>query len=274
MFAALVVGQRNAILLLWFKLHTFTHKVNGSSAYYKVVFLVLLFISWSVVSCPPRIYLSCYLWCLALWQALSRRRLQSGTYCSCLATRHSSTLLSAWLPTLPGFTMLGAIGIAGCHSLVGAMLGCHWRGAMQWVPLLGCHCWAPLWRRWLDAIARCHCPMLATNSSGVHVGWVPLLGAIARSHCLGAIVRCHCWVPLLVCHCPMLATNSSGVHVGWVPLLGAIARSHCLGAIVRCHCWVPLLVCHCWVPLWGAMAGCHCWCHCWVPLRETIARKN
>ena len=52
------------LLLLWakemlsffsFKLHTFTHKVNGS-AYYKVGFLVLLFISWSVVSCPPGIY--------------------------------------------------------------------------------------------------------------------------------------------------------------------------------------------------------------------------
>ncbi len=163
------------LLLLWakemlsffsFKLHTFTHKVNGSSAYYKVVFLVLLFISWSVVSCPPRIYLSCYLWCLALWQALSRRRLQSGrqwiiasSYCSCLATRHSSTLLSAslflailnrrggWLATLAGFTlgaiaepllgaMLGAIAIAGCHArvplpvpllgaIVGAMAGCH-----------------------------------------------------------------------------------------------------------------------------------------------------
>ena len=62
---------------LSFKLHTFAHKVNSSSAFYKVVFLVLLFISWSVVSCPPRIYLRCYLWRLALWQALSRRRLQS-----------------------------------------------------------------------------------------------------------------------------------------------------------------------------------------------------
>ena len=70
-----------------------------------------------------------------------RRRLQSGrqwiiasSYCSCLATRHSSTLLSAslfsailnrrggWLPTLAGFT-LGTI--AGCHA------GCH------------CHCWVP-----------------------------------------------------------------------------------------------------------------------------------
>ena len=47
--------------------------------------------------------------------------------------------------------------IAGCHCLcwvplVGAMLGCHCRGAMQWVPLLGaivgamagCHCSVPL----------------------------------------------------------------------------------------------------------------------------------
>ena len=140
-----------------FKLHTFTHKVNGSSAYYKVVFLVLLFISWSVVSCPPRIYLSCYLWCLALWQALSRRRLQPGrqwiiasSYCSCLATRHASTLLSAslfsailnrrggWLPTLAGFT-LGAI----AEPLLGAML----------VPLV------PL----LRAIARNHCEKKLTR---------------------------------------------------------------------------------------------------------------
>ena len=134
-----------------FKLRTFTHKVNGSSAYYKVVFLVLLFISWSVVvSCPPRIYLSCYLWCLALWQALSRRRLQPEAgagpsqrrYCSCLAARRSSTLLSAslfsailnrrggWLPTLAGFT-LGAI----AEPLLGAMLGA--------IAIAGCHWWVP-----------------------------------------------------------------------------------------------------------------------------------
>ena len=167
-----------------FKLHTFTHKVNGSSAYYKVVFLVLLFISWSVVSCPPRIYLSCYLWCLALWQALSRRRPQSGprrlqsgrqwiiasSYCSCLATRHSSTLLSAslfsailnrrggWLPILAGFTF-GAI----AEPLLGAMVGAiAFAGCDARVPLAGCHA--------MRAIAGRHC---GGN------GWMPLLGAIA-----------------------------------------------------------------------------------------------
>ena len=165
-----------------FKLHTFTHKVNGSSAYYKVVFLVLLFISWFVVSCPPRIYLSCYLWCLALWQALSRRRPQSGrrrlqsgrqwiiasSYCSCLATRHSSTLLSAslfsailnrrggWLPTLVGFT-LGAI----AEPLLGAMLGA----------IGGCHARVPCW----GAIAGVPC----NGCQGCRNGWMPLLGAIA-----------------------------------------------------------------------------------------------
>ena len=54
----------------------------------------------------------------------------------------------------------------------------------------------------------------------------------------------------------------------WVPLLGAIAGCHCsvplLGAIagvplLGCHCWVPLLGCHFWVPLLGAIARCHCW---------------
>ena len=206
MFAALAVGQRNAILL--FVHVAYFNLVSGSSAYYKVAFLVLLFISWSVVSCPPRIYLSCYLWCLALWQALSRRRLQSGrqwiiasSYCSCLATRHPSTLLSAslfsailnrrggWLPTLRD---------------------------SRWVPLLN-HCWV----QWLDAIARCHCQMLATNSSGVHVG-------------------CHCWAPLLG-------------PIAWVPLFGAIAGCHCWCAIAGCHCGVPWLdaiaACHCEKPL-------------------------
>ncbi len=69
--------------------------------------------------------------------------------------------------------------------------------------------------------------------------WVPLLGAIARSHCLGAIVRCHCWVPLLVCHC-------------WVPLWGAMAG---------CHCW-----CHCWVPLRETIAR-ENWLECYTVLR-------
>ena len=81
---------------------------------------------------------------------------------------------------------------------------------------------------------------------------------------LGAIARCHCWVPLLAnaaCHC-------------WVPLLGCepLLGCHCwvplLGAIAECHCWVSLLGGHCWVPCWGAIAG----CHSWVPLRGKLTR--
>ena len=53
------------------------------------------------------------------------------------------------------------------------------------------------------------------------------MGAIAVVPLLGAIVRCHCWVPLLGCHC-------------WVPLWGAMAG---------CHCWR-----HCCVPLRETMA--------------------
>ena len=51
------------------------------------------------------------------------------------------------------------------------------------------HCGVP----WLDAIAGCHCWMLATNFGGVHVG-------------------CHCWVAI------------AGGHAG-VPLRGKIDQS-------------------------------------------------
>ena len=65
--------------------------------------------------------------------------------------------------------------------------------------------------------------MLATNSSGVHVG-------------------CHCWAPLLG-------------PIAWVPLFGAIAGCHCWCAIAGCHCGVPWLdaiaACHCEKPLRG-----------------------
>ena len=88
---------------------------------------------------------------------------------------------------------------------------------MQSAPLLGCHCWAPLWGQWLDAIAQCHCRMLATNSSGVHVG-------------------CHCWAPLLG-------------PIAWVPLFGAIAGCHCWRAIAGCHCGVPWLAAIAGLPL-------------------------
>ena len=116
-----------------------------------------------------------------------RRRLQSGrqwiiasSYCSCLATRHSSTLLSAslfsailnrrggWLPTLAGFT-LGAIAeplLVPCWvplPLLGAIGGCH---AHARVPLPGCHAMGA-------------------------IGGVPSLGAIVR-----AMAGCHCSVPL------------------------------------------------------------------------------
>ena len=67
--------------------------------------------------------------------------------------------------------------------------------------------------------------MLATNSSGVHVG-------------------CHCWAPLLG-------------PIAWVPLFGAIAGAIAvvplLGAIVGCHGWMLLLV-----PLLRAIARNHC----------------
>ena len=137
-----------------------------------------------------------------------------------LATRHSSTLLSAsqfsailnrrgaWLPTLAGFT-LGAI----AEPLLGAIAvaGRHWR-AIAGVPCNGCHCWS--------AIAGRRCRMLATNSSGVHVG-------------------CHCWAPLLG-------------PIAWVPLFGAIAGCHCWCAIAGCHCGVP------WLDAIAAIAACHC----------------
>ena len=164
-----------------FKLHTFTHKVNGSSAYYKVVFLVLLFISWSVVSCPPRIYLSCYLWCFAL--AGSKSEAGSGlllpaTAAAYIATRHSSTLLSASLFS----AILNRRG-------VGYQL---WRGS-RWVPLLN-HCWVPCWvpLPLLGGIGGCHAraPLPGWHAMGAIAG-VPLLGAI-----VGAMAGCHCSVPL------------------------------------------------------------------------------
>ena len=234
-----------------FKLHTFTHKVNGSSAYYKVVFLVLLFISWSVVSCPPRIYLSCYLWCLALWQALSRRRPQSEAGAGPSQRPAPAPVRPAvdycfQLLQLPSYATLKYAIVS--YSLFSAIL--NRRGG--WLPTLAGFT--------LGAIAE---PLLGAMQC------VPLLGAI-----VGAMAGCHCSVPLPDASYQLQRSSR------WVPLLGAIARSHCLGAIVRCHCWVPLLVCHCWVPLWGAMAGCHChcWCHCWmpllVPLLRAIARNH
>ena len=81
---------------------------------------------------------------------------------------------------------------------------------------------------------------------------------------LGAIARCHCWVPCRGAIAGVLATNFGGVHVGChagVPLLGAIAgvlATNFGGVHVGCHCWVlgtnfgVHVGCHCW----GAIAGC------------------
>ena len=109
--------------------------------------------------------------------------------------------------------LLGAITIAamlGCHARV-PLPGRHAMGAIAGVPLLGAI---------VGAMAGCHCSVPLPDAGSSR--WVPLLGAIARSHCLGANVRCHCWAPLLVCHC-------------WAPWLDAIA-----GAIAACHCENPL----------------------------------
>ena len=145
--------------------------------------------------------------------------------------------------------------------------------------------------------------VLTSNRRG---GWLPTLAGFT----LGAMLGCHCWVPLGAiagvpwldaiagCHCWMLATNFGGVHVGrhccvqllgchcWVSLWGAMAGCHCWGAIAGCHCGVPWLDaiagCHCWVPLldasdqlwrssrWVPLLGAMLRCHCWVPLREKI----
>ena len=89
-------------------------------------------------------------------------------------------------------------------------------GAIAGVPLLGAI---------VGAMAGCHCRVLATNSSGVHVGrhcWAPLLGPIAWAPLFGAIAGCHCWCAIAGCHCG-------------VPWLDAIA-----GAIAACHCEKPL----------------------------------
>ena len=137
-----------------------------------------------------------------------------------MATNFGGVHVAAIAEPLLG-AMLGAIAIAGCHWWV-AMLGCHCRGAMQWVPLLGCHCWATLWGQWLDAIARCHCRMLATNSSGVHVGchcWAPLLGPIAWVPLWGAMAGCHCW-----CHCcvPLRDTIARKIDQSVTPFSAAL----------------------------------------------------
>ena len=131
------------------------------------------------------------------WQALSqrpapapvrgRRRPQSeagsglllpATAAAYIATRHSSTLLSASLFS----AILNRRG-------VGYQL---WRGS-RWVPLLN-HCWVPCWvpLPLLGGIGGCHAraPLPGWHAMGAIAG-VPLLGAI-----VGAMAGCHCSVPL------------------------------------------------------------------------------
>ena len=115
---------------------------------------------------------------------------------------------------------------------------------------------------------------LATNFGGVHVGrhcWAPLLESRHAGVLLGAIARPHCSMPFL------------GAIAG-VPLLGATTQGCCWGAIagvplLGCHCWVPLLdalpTFPRWVPLLGAIAGCHCekaiaGCNCEKKLARVI----
>ena len=49
--------------------------------------------------------------------------------------------------------------------------------------------------------------------------------------------------------------------LAWVPLFGAIAG---------CHCWCAIAGCHCGVPWLDAIAGAIAACHCEKPLREKI----
>ncbi len=83
-------------------------------------------------------------------------------------------------------------------------------------------------------------PGLQTRRRGASLFWwinvtFQVLGAIAGVPWLGAIVGCHCWVPLLP--------------------LGAMAGSHGRVALVGCHCWVPLLGAIAGVPLLVPLLG-------------------
>ena len=256
--------------------------------------------------------------CWACWAAIA------GCHCWAAIAGDGGLDVVPLLAAIAGLPLLGAIaglplGIGGggwVHTLVrigrGAVAGCH-----CWAAIAGCHARvAPLWGQWLDAIARCHCRMLATNSSGFHVGchcWAPLLGPIAWVPLFGAIAGCHCWcaiagLPLGIggeggctrwrigrgaiggCHARVPLPGCQGAIVGAmagchcsVPLPDAIATGSS-GVHVGCHCWAPLLGPIAWVPLFGAIAGCHCLlgaivgCHGWmpllVPLLRAIARNH
>ena len=70
----------------------------------------------------------------------------------------------------------------------GAIAGCH--GAM-----VRCHCWVP----WYGALAGCH----GKVPSGKMGPLLDAIGGLFMTHfdrldvvpLLGAMVRCHCWVP-------------------------------------------------------------------------------
>ena len=97
---------------------------------------------------------------------------------------------------------------------------------------------------------------------------VPLLGAIAHSHC--SVVGGGGWRPAL------------GEWKWLVPLLGAIVGCHCSVVWLGGGWRLTLRVGQLWGSGRGAIAGCHCsvlwwgtlrewtWCHCWVPLHCAI----
>ena len=100
--------------------------------------------------------------------------------------------------------------------------------------------------------------------------WLPLIGGgdgctSWRIGC-GDVAGCHCWAAIAGDRAGV------GVYVGGldvVPLLGAIAGLPLLAAVYTLADWTWWL---CWLPLMGAIAGCHCWgCHCWAPLLGAIA---
>ena len=145
---------------------------------------------------------------------------------------------------------LGRLDVARRVPLLGAMVGGRvttnfWRGA-----IVGCHCRCHCWVALLGAMAGCHrrsatsyfvpcaVPLLG-DMVGCH-GWVLLLDAMVGCHCDCWVPRVAWWGAIAGCYGP-------------VTLLGAIAGRHgkkqWLGAMVGCR----------WLPLLGAIVGCHCW---------------
>ena len=93
--------------------------------------------------------------------------------------------------------------------------------------VVGCHCSVPLLH---GSIAGCNRRGVVMITHIHRLDVVPLLGAM---------VRCHCWVPvggLDVVPLAGILADWTWCH-GGVPLLSAITRCH----VVRCHGKVPLL---------------------------------